>query len=65
LAALDPGGGGHQRRPRCRPGQVAGQIAQRQGVKIARVALVRRLLALCHYALRDDGGYRAYPATAR
>jgi hypothetical protein len=40
----------------------AGQIAQRRGVKIARVALARRLLTLCYYALRDDGGCRAYPS---
>lgn len=31
-------------------------------VKIARVALARRLLTLCYYALRDEGGCRAYPA---
>jgi hypothetical protein len=28
------------------------------------VALARRLLTLCYYALRDDGGCRAYPAPA-
>jgi transposase len=43
-------------------GQFAQQIAQRRGPKIARVALARRLLTLCYYALRDDGGCRAYPA---
>jgi transposase len=42
-------------------GRFAGQIAQRRGPKIARVALARRLLTLCYYALRDDGGCRAYP----
>jgi transposase len=42
----------------------ASQIAQRRGAKIARVALARRLLTLCYYALRDDGGCRAYPAPA-
>ena len=42
----------------------ASQIAQRRGPKIARVALARRLLTLCFYALRDDGGCRAYPAPA-
>jgi transposase len=43
-------------------GRFAAQIAQRRGPKIARVALARRLLTLCYYALRDDGGCRAYPA---
>jgi transposase len=43
-------------------GRFAGQIARRRGPKIARVALARRLLTLCYYALRDDGGCRAYPA---
>jgi transposase len=37
-------------------------IARRRGTKIARVALARRLLTLCFYALRDPGGCRAYPA---
>jgi transposase len=41
------------------------QIARRRGPKIARVALARRLLTLCYYALRDDGGCRAYPVPAR
>jgi transposase len=43
-------------------GRFAGQIAQRRGSKIARVALARRLLTLCYYALRDKDGCRAYPA---
>jgi hypothetical protein len=43
-------------------GRFAGQIAQRRGPKIARVALARRLLTLCLYALRDEHGCRAYPA---
>ena len=34
-------------------GRFAQQIAQRRGIKIARVALDRRLLPLCYYALRD------------
>jgi transposase len=46
-------------------GRFAQQIAQRRGPKIARVALARRLLTLCYYALRDDGGCRAYPAPTR
>jgi transposase len=37
-------------------------IARRRGAKIAKVALARRLLTLCYYALRDEGGCRAYPA---
>jgi hypothetical protein len=37
------------------------RIARRRGAKIAKVALARRLLTLCYYALRDDGGCRAYP----
>jgi transposase len=37
------------------------QIARRRGSKIAKVALARRLLTLCYYALRDEGGCRAYP----
>src|SRR6266511_4082581 len=36
-------------------------IARRRGNKIAKVALARRLLTLCYYALRDEGGCRAYP----
>lgn len=31
---------------------------------IARIALARRLLTLCFYALRDEGGCRAYPVNA-
>jgi transposase len=46
-------------------GRFTAQIAQRRGPKIARVALARRLLTLCYYALRDDGGCRAYPTPAR
>ena len=45
-------------------GRFTAQIARRRGAKIARVALARRLLTLCYYALRDDGGCRAYPAPA-
>lgn len=37
------------------------RIASRRGTKIARVALARRLLTLCFYALRDEGGCRAFP----
>jgi transposase len=37
------------------------RIARRRGGKIAKVALARRLLTLCYYALRDEGGCRAYP----
>jgi len=33
----------------------------RRRAKIARLALARRLLTLCYYALRDEGGCRAYP----
>jgi transposase len=40
-------------------------IARRRGKKIARVALARRLLTLCFYALRDDEGCRAFPVRAR
>ena len=36
-------------------------IEQRRGTKIARVALARRLLTLVYYALRDEGGCRAFP----
>lgn len=39
----------------------AGRIARRRGVKIARVALARRLLTLVFYALRDPQGCAAYP----
>ncbi len=37
------------------------RIARRRGAKIAKVALARRLLTLCYYALRDECGCRAYP----
>src|SRR6266498_2619819 len=37
------------------------RIASRRGRKIARVALARRVLTLCYYALRDEGGCRAFP----
>lgn len=40
-------------------------IAARRGKKIARVALARRILTLCFFALRDAGGCRAYPARSR
>ncbi len=36
-------------------------IARRRGKFIARVALSRRLLTLCYYALRDETGCRIYP----
>jgi len=36
-------------------------IEKRRGTKIARVALARRLLTLAYYALRDEGGCRAFP----
>ena len=39
-------------------------IARRRGAKIARVALARRLLTLCFYALRDREGCRAFPLRA-
>jgi hypothetical protein len=38
---------------------------RRRGAKIARVALARRLLTLCFYALRDQAGCRAFPVAAR
>lgn len=37
------------------------RIARRRGRKIAGVALARRVLTLCYYALRDEGGCRAFP----
>jgi transposase len=46
-------------------GRFTAQIAQRRGPKIARVALACRLLTLWYYALRDDGGCRAYPVLTR
>lgn len=42
-------------------GRFAARIARRRGVKIARVALARRLLTLAFYALRDPSGCAAYP----
>jgi transposase len=36
--------------------------SDRRRTKIARLALARRLLTLCYYALRDEGGCQAYPA---
>src|SRR5207249_2649685 len=36
-------------------------IEKRRGSKMARVALARRLLTLAYYALRDEGGCRAFP----
>jgi hypothetical protein len=42
-------------------GRFAARIARRRGVKIARVALARRLLTLAYYALRDPQGCAAYP----
>ena len=41
------------------------RIERRRGGKIARVALARRLLTLAFYALRDEGGCRAYPVRPR
>jgi transposase len=40
-------------------------IEKRRGTKIARVALARRLLTLIYYALRDEGGCRAFPVPHR
>lgn len=40
-------------------------IERRRGSKIARVALARRILTLCFYALRDQDGCRAFPVRAR
>jgi transposase len=39
-------------------------IARRRGAKIARVALARRLLTLCYYALRDPAGCQKYAVAA-
>ncbi|MHB8959097.1 MAG: IS110 family RNA-guided transposase [Candidatus Limnocylindrales bacterium] len=39
----------------------AAPIEARRGRKIARIALARRMLTLCYYALRDSRGCRAYP----
>jgi len=44
--------------------QFEARIARRRGLKIARLALARRLLTLCFYALRDPGGCAAYPLVA-
>ena len=41
------------------------RIERRRGKKIARIALARRLLTLCFYALRDQEGCRAFPARTR
>jgi hypothetical protein len=40
-------------------------IEKRRGSKIARVALARRLLNLAYYALRDEGGCRAFPVHSK
>jgi transposase len=37
------------------------RIAKRRGKMIARVAVARRLLTLCYYALNSQDGCRAYP----
>jgi transposase len=37
------------------------RISHRRGKMIARIAVARRLLTLCYYALRDESGCRAYP----
>jgi transposase len=50
--------------PRCRDAGLDAmrqRIAQRRGKAIARVAVARRLLTLCYYALRDERGCRAFP----
>lgn len=41
------------------------RIERRRGTKIARVALARRLLTLCFYALRDQEGCCAFPVRTR
>jgi len=41
------------------------RVAHRRGSKIARVAVARRLLTLCFYALRESDGCRAFPVRAR
>jgi transposase len=41
------------------------RIEHRRESKIARVALARRLLTLAFYALRDEGGCRAYPVRSQ
>src|SRR6266852_6766781 len=40
------------------------RIARRRGVKIARVAVARRLLTLVYYALRSETGCRSYPISS-
>jgi transposase len=65
VAALDAGRGRHPAVRDPQLGRFTGQIAQRRGSKIARIALARRLLTLCYDALRDKDGCRAYPAPAR
>lgn len=50
------------RDPRLR--DFAGGIARRRGLKIARLALARRLLTLCFYAMRDPAGCASYPLAA-
>lgn len=50
--------------PRCRDAELDAmrmRIAKRRGKSIARVAVARRLLTLCYYALRDERGCRAFP----
>jgi len=37
------------------------RIAKRRGKMIARIAVARRLLTLCYYALKSEDGCRAYP----
>ena len=61
MAALGPGRGAA--RPQADPDLRAfvDRIASRRGTKVARVALARRLLNLCFYALRDERGFRAFP----
>ena len=39
------------------------RVAKRRGVKIARVAVARRLLTLAFHALRSETGCRSYPLT--
>ncbi len=41
--------------------QLQERIAKRRGKMIARVAVARRLLTLCYYALQNEDGCRAYP----
>ena len=37
------------------------RVARRRGKMIARIAVARRLLTLCYYALKSEDGCRAYP----